>query len=247
MTEEVNMFDRIISRITKNRRENRELRANDEAFKTMLAAALGDAAPEDTADAAGFVVGVESLHTQLAESGVRNVELTTQRAAAYDAERAATKRADDLQAEQQLIAEKLGLLETDEPAEMSVRPSGRVETHGYAGRWRATRSRGSARIPCRKPSVSPATIPDAQVTERKDPASTNPGGQTASEVAAEVEGQAMVNARRGHDGRIVHYCLTEQDAERINRRRVDYHLDPSDGVSYSTPATTPARAMCSPP
>ena len=36
-------------------------------------------------------------------------------------------------------------------------------------------------------------------------------------------------------GRIVHYCLTEQDAECINRRRVNYHLDPSnEGFIFHT-------------
>ena len=45
----------------------RELRANDDRHsRRKLAAALGDAAPEDTVDAAGFVVGVESLRVQLA-------------------------------------------------------------------------------------------------------------------------------------------------------------------------------------
>ena len=182
MTEEVAMFDRIINRITRNRRENRELRANDEAFKTMLAAALGDAAPEG-AEAAGFVAGVESLRAQQVASakqiGVdsnRIAELIKQRESAYDAERAATsalegndalieewkmnynvqvKRADDLLAEQQLIAEKLGLLETDD---------------------------------------EPADAVDAAADA--DEPETNLGGQTASEVAAEIEGQAMTNANR---------------------------------------------------
>ena len=173
MTEEVAMFDRIISRITKNRRENRELRANDEAFKTMLAVALGDAAPE-AGDAAGFVDGVDSLQSQLAASGLRIADLAVQRANAYDVERAATsalegkdalieewktnynvqvQRADDLQAEQQLIAEKLGLLETEED--------------------------------------EPADAVDAAADD--DEPDTNLGGQTASEIAAEIEGQAMTN------------------------------------------------------
>ena len=152
---EVIMFDRIISRITKNRRENRELRANDEAFKTMLAAALGDAAPADQTDAHGFVAGVEALQMQLvgARKGIQDdtsriAELTKQRETAYDAERLALKLADDLLAEQQLIAEKLGLRADDE-----------------------------------------AAAEDRAVNEESD----NPGGQTDSEIAAEREGQAMVN------------------------------------------------------
>ena len=113
----------------------------------MLAAALGDAAPADQTDAAGFVAGVEALQMQLvgARKGIQDdtsriAELTKQREAAYDAERLALKLADDLLAEQQLIAEKLGLLETDD-----------------------------------------------------EPADANPGGQTDSEIAAEREGQAMIN------------------------------------------------------
>ena len=36
-------------------------------------------------------------------------------------------------------------------------------------------------------------------------------------------------------GRIVHYCLTEQDAESINRRRVSLHLDPvTEGYVFHT-------------
>ena len=125
MAEEVSMFERIINRIAERSEANRLLRANDEAFKTKLSGALGDAAPDDATDAAGFVAGVESLWLQLAgarkqtqDDTNRIAELTKQRETAYDAERAATKRADDLQAEQQLIAEKLGLLETeDEPVD----------------------------------------------------------------------------------------------------------------------------------
>ena len=126
MAEETPMFDRIINSIAERSETIRQLRANDEAFKTMLAAALGDAAPADQTDAAGFVAGVEALQMQW--------EI------AYDAERLALKLADDLLAEQQLIAEKLGLLETDD-----------------------------------------------------EPADANPGGQTDSEIAAEREGQAMIN------------------------------------------------------
>ena len=173
MTEEVSMFERIINRIAERSETTRQLRANDEAFKTMLAAALGDAAPEDATDAAGFVAGVESLGAQLVASRDHNVvakrslndritELISQRAVAYDAERAATKRADDLQAEQDLIAEKLGLLETeDEPAGMTDAQLAELNV------------------------MLDATQPAA-----------NLGGQTASEVAAEVEGEAMVNANR---------------------------------------------------
>ena len=174
MAEEVNMFERIINRIAERSEANRLLRANDEAFKTKLSGALGDAAPEDATDAAGFVAGVESLNTQLVASGLRITSLTVQRTNAYDAERAATsalegkdalieewkmnfnvqvQRADDLQAEQQLIAEKLGLLETDD---------------------------------------EPVDAVDAAADD--DEPAPNLGGQTASEVAAEVEGQAMVNA-----------------------------------------------------
>ena len=102
-------------------RENSEttrlLRAGDEAFKTKLSAALGAAAPEDSTDAAGFVAGVESLQAQLTVAGERitdaanrNTELTRMRQVAYDAERDALKRVTDLEAEQQLIAEKLGLV-----------------------------------------------------------------------------------------------------------------------------------------
>ena len=167
MTEEVAMFDRIINRITKNRRENRELRANDEAFKTALSAALGAAAPEDTAEAAGFVAGVESLRAQKSELALRNIDLTAQRTAAYDAERAATKRADDLQAEQQLIAEKLGLLETDDEDAFP-------DTAGM------------------EQTLTPGEDQRDNGPHVRDEAA-NLGGQTASEVAAEIEGQAMVN------------------------------------------------------
>ena len=155
MTEEVSMFERIINRIAERSETTRQLRANDEAFKTKLSAALGVAAPEDTTDAAGFVAGVESLQKQLGASALRNADLIIQRTSAYDAERAATKRADDLQAEQDLIAEKLGLLETDD---------------------------------------EPADAVDAAAGD--DEPAANLGGQTASEIAAEVEGQAMVNANR---------------------------------------------------
>ena len=170
MAEEVNMFDSIINRIAERSESLRQLRANDEAFKTKLSGALGDAAPEDATDAAGFVAGVESLQAQLTVAGGRHAtdttritELTKQREAAYDAERAATKRADDLLAEQQLIAEKLGLLETDEPAD-AVDPD--------------TNQAGDTTV-------------DAAADD--DEPDANLGGQTASEVAAEVEGQAMVN------------------------------------------------------
>ena len=147
MTEEANMFERIINRIGERSETTRLLRANDEAFKTKLSGALGDAAPADATDAAGFVAGVESLKSQLTakndfvlDADRRVREMNKQRAAAYDAERLALKLADDLLAEQQLIAEKLGLLETDD-----------------------------------------------------EPADVNPGGQTDSEIAAEREGQAMIN------------------------------------------------------
>ena len=169
MTEEVSMFDSIINRIAERSETIRTLRANERGFQLALAAVLGDAAPEDSTEAAGFVAGVESLQMQLVgarkqtqDDTNRIADLTSQRAAAYDAERAATKRADDLQAEQQLIAEKLGLLETDD---------------------------------------EPAGMTDAQLAELNvmldatQPAA-NLGGQTASEVAAEVEGEAMVNANR---------------------------------------------------
>ena len=126
MAEETPMFERIINRIGERSETTRLLRASDEAFKTMLSGALGDAAPEDGTDAAGFVAGVKSLQKQLTDktefvddAASRIREITKQRTDAYNAERAATKRADDLLAEQQLIAEKLGLLETedDEPAD----------------------------------------------------------------------------------------------------------------------------------
>ena len=97
MTEEVSMFDSIINRIAERSESLRQLRANDEAFKTKLSGALGDAAPEDATNAAGFVAGVESLQAQLTASALRIGSLTVQRTNAYDAERAATKRADDLQ------------------------------------------------------------------------------------------------------------------------------------------------------
>ena len=173
MAEEIIMFDWIINRIGKDKETIRQLQANDEAFKTKLSGALGAAAPEDSTDAAGFVAGVESLQVQLEEKAVlivdhvhRSAELTKQRETAYDAERAATKRADDLQAEQQLIAEKLGLLETDddEPVD-AVDPD---------------------------PNEAGDTAVDAAADD--DEPDTNLGGQTASEMAAEVEGQAMVNA-----------------------------------------------------
>ena len=171
MIEEVSMFERIINRIAERSETTRQLRANDIDFKMALADALGDAAPDDTADADGFVSGVESLGAQLVASRDHNVvakrslndritELISQRAVAYDAERAATKRADDLQAKQDVIAEKLGLLETEDD--------------------------------------EPAGMTDAQLAELNvmldatQPAA-NLGGQTASEVAAEVEGEAMVN------------------------------------------------------
>ena len=170
MTEEVSMFDSIINRIAERSETIRELRANDTGFKTKLAAALGDAAPEDTVNAAGFVAGVESLHTQLAETGLRNVDLTAQRAAAYDAERAATKRADDLLAEQQLIAEKLGLLETDDEDAFP-------DTAGM------------------EQTLTPGEDQRDNGPHVRDEAA-NLGGQTASEIAAEIEGQAMVNDNR---------------------------------------------------
>ena len=146
MAEETPMFDRIINSIAERSETIRQLRANDEAFKTKLSGALGDAAPADATDAAGFVAGVEALQMQLvgARKGIQDdtsriAELTKQRETAYDAERLALKLADDLLAEQQLIAEKLGLLAYDEAAD------------------------------------------------------AHPGGQTDSEIAAEREGQAMIN------------------------------------------------------
>ena len=120
MTEDVTMFQRIINRIGERSETTRLLRACDEAFKTKLSAALGAAAPEDSTDAAGFVAGVESLQSQLTVAGERitdaanrNTELTRMRQVAYDAERDALKRVTDLEAEQQLIAEKLGLMDMD--------------------------------------------------------------------------------------------------------------------------------------
>ena len=185
MTEEVSMFDWIINRIGKDKEIARLLRVRDEAFKTSLSAALGDAAPEDATDAAGFVAGVESLRMQLAEAAKsktdatrglndRITELIAQRATAYDAERAATKRADDLLAEQQLIAEKLGLLEDgDEPAGPNVEGTDEM-MDGVPGDG----------------VQAGAGDPPAEPIRR------NPGGQTDSEIAAEVEGEAMVNANR---------------------------------------------------
>ena len=118
MTEDVTMFQRIINRIGERSETTRLLRAGDEAFKTKLSAALGAAAPEDSTDAAGFVAGVESLQSQLTVAGERitdaanrNTELTRMRQVAYDAERDALKRVADLEAEQQLIADKLGLVD----------------------------------------------------------------------------------------------------------------------------------------
>ena len=120
MTEDVTMFQRIINRIGERSETTRLLRAGDEAFKTKLSAALGAAAPEDSTDAAGFVAGVESLQSQLTVAGERitdaanrNTELTRMRQVAYDAERDALKRVGDLEAEQQLIADKLGLVDTE--------------------------------------------------------------------------------------------------------------------------------------
>ena len=120
MTEDVTMFQRIINRIGERSETTRLLRAGDEAFKTKLSAALGAAAPEDSTDAAGFVAGVESLQAQLTVAGERitdaanrNTELTRMRQVAYDAERDALKRVADLEAEQQLIADKLGLVDTE--------------------------------------------------------------------------------------------------------------------------------------
>ena len=120
MTEDVTMFERILNRIGERSETTRLLRAGDEAFKTKLSAALGAAAPEDSTDAAGFVAGVESLQSQLTVAGERitdaanrNTELTRMRQVAYDAERDALKRVADLEAEQQMIAEKLGLVEPE--------------------------------------------------------------------------------------------------------------------------------------
>ena len=103
MTEDVTMFQRIINRIAENSEANRQLRASDEAFKTKLSAALGDAAPEDSTDAAGFVAGVESVQSQLGASLMRNADLHTQRAAAYDAERDALKLVADLELPRQAV------------------------------------------------------------------------------------------------------------------------------------------------
>ena len=193
MIEEVSMFERIINRIAERSETTRQLRANDIDFKMALADALGDAAPDDTADADGFVSGVESLGAQLVASRDHNVvakrslndritELISQRAVAYDAERAATKRADDMQAKQDLIAEKPGLLETedDEPAgmtdaqlaELNVMLDAHPDTAGME---------------------SQVTPGEDQRDNAAAQAATNLGGQTASEIAAEIEGQAMVN------------------------------------------------------
>ena len=180
MAKEVSMFDSIINRIAERSESLRQLRANDTGFKTKLAAALGDAAPEDTAEAAGFVAGVESLqmqlvgaHKQTQDDANRIAEITEQRAAAYDAERAATKRADDLLAEQHLIAEKLGLLETDDDEPAGVDVEGTEETmDGVPGE--------GVQVDAGDPPADPVHL----------------GGKTASEVAAEIEGQAMVNDNR---------------------------------------------------
>ena len=74
MAEETPMFDRIINSIAERSETIRQSRANDDAFKTMLAAALGDAAPADQTDAAGFVAGVEALQMQLvsARKGIQD-------------------------------------------------------------------------------------------------------------------------------------------------------------------------------
>ena len=114
------MFERIINRIAENSEANRQLRADMVGFKNTLAGALGDAAPADANDAEALVAGVKSLRTQLVshreritDAANRFTELTNQRATAYDAERDALKKVAALEAEQQLIAEKLGLMDMD--------------------------------------------------------------------------------------------------------------------------------------
>ena len=88
------MFERILNRIAENSEANRQLRADMAGFKNTLAGALGDAAPEDASDAEALVAGVKSLQVQLTDSGNRIVELTSQRATAYAAERDALKLVD---------------------------------------------------------------------------------------------------------------------------------------------------------
>ena len=121
MTEEVNMFDRIISRITKNRRENRELRANDEAFKTMLVRCPGRRR-------AGGCNGRRWVCGQAWSRCTRNWQNpgcatwnSPPNAPLPTMPNAPPPNAlTTCMAEQQLIAEKLGLLEIeDEPAEMT--------------------------------------------------------------------------------------------------------------------------------
>ena len=114
------MFERIINRIAENSEANRQLRADMAGFKNTLAGALGDAAPEDASDADALVAGVKSLRAQLAvsdgritDAANRITELSNQRATAYDAERDALKLVADLEAERLLIAEKLGLVDTE--------------------------------------------------------------------------------------------------------------------------------------
>ena len=117
MTEDVTMFQRIINRIAENSEANRQLRADMVGFKNTLAGALGDAAPEDAADAEALVAGVKSLRAQLQAhreritDGLNRItELTNQRATAYDAERDALKLVADLELEKAAIAEALKLI-----------------------------------------------------------------------------------------------------------------------------------------
>ena len=120
MTEDVTMFERIINRIAENSEVNRQLRADMVGFKNTLAGALGDAAPEDAADAEALVAGVKSLRAQLQAhreritDGLNRItELTNQRATAYDAERDALKLVADLELEKAAIAEALKLIGPD--------------------------------------------------------------------------------------------------------------------------------------
>ena len=133
------MFEAIKNRIAERSRAFVDLQADLGQFKADVSVALRDAAPApDNFTSAALVAGVTAVVTQMNEATDQNTMLKDQRAKAYDAERKATARVDELEREKLEIAALLDLV----PA---------------------------------------------------DPEPDNSGGQTDSEIAAEQEGQAMIN------------------------------------------------------
>ena len=110
MATETTMFDRIINKIAERSEAIKEMRHEDARFKGEIFVALGDAAPAES-DSRGdsLVAGVHSLRAQADEARSLHDLASSDLASA-------NRIIDELHTERALIAEKLGLVETEEAA-----------------------------------------------------------------------------------------------------------------------------------